>query len=166
MSASVKTTMNQRSVLTMAVSIIVAIAVLGLVVLVPGTPSKVGGTSVTATGASLSIVGDELTVGFESGLWNMTLVNSGNVGVTKIMAVLATPTQTEVCTGILGGVSFKNCPATQVDPIAPGTRLSAYASGAGPGSATVGDSYTVTVVALFSNGQSTNMTSTVVAQSA
>jgi hypothetical protein len=158
--------MKRTSVITIVVSVVVIIAVLRLVVFVPAPSQSRLGSQTTAQGDHLTIANDELLVGFQSGLWNMTMVNSGTDGITKLTAVLATPVRTEVCSGFLPGVTFKNCPAVNGNAIPPGTKIESYATGAGPGSATIGDSYNITIDATFSDGQQYNFTSSITAQTA
>ncbi len=76
-----------------------------------------------------------------------------------------------MCTGFDSGLQFSNCisgpgksyvgtPSPQ-GPFASNSTFAGYASGAGPGSATVGKNYTVTIVAVFVDGTSYNETSSV-----
>ncbi len=120
-----------------------------------------GGQSTITNGSSASsshfkIVYDNLVVGFNSGLWEFKFQDVSGRSITMVTAVLSTPTETKMCTGIESGMSFSNCPAT-VSPLgafASNATFTGYASGAGPGSATPGKSYTVTVNAVFTDGSS------------
>ncbi|HXW36790.1 MAG TPA: hypothetical protein VEJ36_02660 [Nitrososphaerales archaeon] len=158
--------MNRSRVGAVLVALVIAVAIFGLLVGDPFGSQKSNSTAQTYSGARVSVQSDILTVGYQAGLWNITILNSGTLPLVKLTVVLSTPVQTEVCSGFQGGIAFRNCPATQGGPYPPGTKLVAYASGAGPGSATIGSSYLVTMDASFANGESLNFTSYVTAEGA
>lgn len=153
-----------RTLGSIAVVIILAIIIAFLLNPTSGGGKETTGAS-TSAGDSVTVLSNNLTVGFQAGLWGLSIRNTGSVGVTEITAVLSTPTQTEMCTGLHGGIGFTNCPSVAVSPFSPGSVITGFASGAGPGSAVPGVSYTMTLVLSFEDGTSTNVTSSVVARS-
>lgn len=124
-----------------------------------------GGQSTITNGSSASsshfkIVYDNLVVGFNSGLWEFKFQDVSGRSITMVTVVLSTPTEAKMCTGIESGLWFSNCPAS-VSPLgafASNATFAGYASGAGPGSATPGKSYTVTVKVVFTDGSSATET--------
>jgi hypothetical protein len=108
---------------------------------------------------------DNLTLGFKSGLWAISIQDVSGKPVKLLTAILNTPTETKICTGLFGGFVFSNCPSV---PPSSGTfplnaTFTGYASGAGPGSAVSGKIYTVTIVAVFSDDTHANDTLSVTA---
>ena len=102
---------------------------------------------------SVDIISDNLTVGFQSGLWQLIIKNNGTVGVSVITVYLKTPTPSEICSAgsLDDGLSFFYCPSTAGNPLPPGTTAYGTASGVGEGSATVGSSYPVDCKVTYDN---------------
>ena len=128
-------------------------------------------TSTAAGGVALgpvTIVYDNLTVGFHAGFWNIELQNSGTKTINTITVVASTPTETKVCTGGTSDLEFTNCPASNLGsgPLAPGSTILGEASGAGPGSATVGSQYPIHITLTFADGTSSTVNATVTATAA
>ena len=113
------------------------------------------------------MVYDNLTVGYKSGLWSISFKDIGGRPVKLMTVILSTPVESRVCTGIYGSLGFNNCPASEPPngPYAANATFTGFASGAGAGSATPGQTYTVTIAAIFSDGSAYNDTSTVTASS-
>jgi hypothetical protein len=131
-----------------------------------GTSQSAGGTGV----GPFKITYDQVLVGYQGGLWNFGIQGIGSKPIKSVTVILSTPTQSEMCTGVFkGGLSFANCPAS-VDPVTvpfpANSTFTGYTSGAGAGSATIGNSYTVIISAVFADGTSVNDTISVQAVSA
>lgn len=155
---------SRTSLAIVAVTIVVVFAVVILLIGSPFTSKPSTTTVKTSPGHEVTVLSDNLTVGFGSGLWGLTIENSGSVPIKQMTAVLSTPTETEMCTGYNNLLVFVNCPESELaTPYAPGTTVRSYASGAGPGSAVPGSSYPVTLRVTFVDGTATNFTSTVTA---
>jgi hypothetical protein len=126
-------------------------------------------TVISGNATSVVFVSDSLTVGFQSGLWDVTLKNTGDVGVKMMVVTLETPITSYMCTASFGGstLSFSNCTpgASPGNPMPAGGLLVGSASGSGEGSATIGSSYTVAAKVTYLNGVVEWSNSTVVAQS-
>jgi hypothetical protein len=158
----------------LAIVIIAIIIIAGITLYFVFSPKKSTGstllqTNATASGMNVEISSDNLTVGFQSGLWQMALYNSGSVAVSKIVVYLETPTPSEVCSGstVSSGLSFSFCTvAPSGNPLPPASTLTGEASGIGEGSATVGSHYPVAAKVLFSNGDTVWVNSTVIATTA
>jgi hypothetical protein len=118
---------------------------------------------------------DELNIGYQGGLWELGFQDVAGKQVATMVVVLSTPVPVVLCTGFNHGLQFGNCAPgsgkTYVGTTPPGGDFPAnetftgYSSGAGPGSATVGTSYTLTVTTNFADGTSGNQTFSVQAQS-
>jgi hypothetical protein len=133
------------------------------------TQSAAAGAGNTGSGGpAVTIVSDNLTVGFHAGIWAIEVQNSGSKPMSTLTIILNTPQQTKVCTGTGGGLAFLNCPAAPNagGPIPPGGTITGFASGAGPGSTTAGNSYTLNITAGFTDGTSASMNATVTAKAA
>jgi hypothetical protein len=146
----------------------VAVIILGLVFFSPRTPDNLQSASsrtTVTTGEYVTILSDNLTVGYNSGAWVISLTINGNVGVSKITAILSTPVEAKICGGDAGGLSFQNCNRPQAATTLGGPTILGYATGAGPGSAVVGRSYNVTVNLTLVDGRTSTITSSVIAQS-
>jgi len=121
------------------------------------------------SGMNVAISSDNLTVGVQSGLWQMELRNAGTVSVSNIVVYLQTPTESKVCSGAdsSSGLFFSNCTvAPSGNPLPPGAAVSGYATGIGEGSATVGSNYPVAAKVTFDNGDVVWVNSTVLAMGA
>jgi len=130
------------------------------------TTTLTGSQSVLTTTANWKIIAANLTVGYNSGLWTMTIQSSSTKGIQLLTVILNTPTQSKMCTGVFGGsLQFSNCPSTPPasGSYAPGTVFTGYASGVGSGSAVPGKSYTVNINAVYSDGSITNDTISITA---
>jgi len=118
---------------------------------------------------------DKLAVGFNGGLWNIAFQDIGGKHVQTLTVTLHTPVKSVICTGFESGLQFSNCIAGPdkvyrgtPDPRAPmpaNATFTGYASGVGPGSAKIGQTYTVTIEADFSDGTSVTETHSVMASS-
>ncbi len=120
----------------------------------------------TQSGMNVQFVSNNLTVGFQSGLWQMSLKNTGTVSVSKVRVYLETPIDSFVCSGVdeSAGLSFNNCTvAPSGNPLPPGGAVAGSASGVGEGSAKAGSQYDVAANVLFSNGDTVWVNSTVTA---
>jgi len=135
----------------------------GVAVYLTSTPPKTSSTTSSAAASGSTSPGsplfrvdyDNLTTGYNSGLWQISLTDIGGQKVKLLTATLSTPVETKLCTGALGGFYFSNCaPTTYPDagsfPI--NATFKGYATGAGPGSAKLGTSYTVTLNVVFADG--------------
>jgi hypothetical protein len=140
----------------------------------PSTKSSSTNSSKASSNTSQSTSGstwfkveyDSLVVGYNSGLWQLKLDNVGPKNISELTATLNTPVQSKMCTSVFGGFSFGNCPATPPNggSFAANATFAGYATGVGAGSAKPGQSYTVSVYAVFADGTSSNDTISVVAQ--
>jgi len=126
-------------------------------------PSKTSSTTSTTTSSSSSSSGpalfrvdyDNLTVGYNSGLWQISLTDIGGQKIKLLTATLSSPVETKLCTGALGGFFFGNCsPTTYPDSgsFPANATFKGFATGAGPGSAKLGKTYTVTLNVVFADG--------------
>ena len=116
--------------------------------------------------ANFKVLSDSIVVGYNSGLWTISLQDVGGKSVRTLTVVLGTPTESKMCTGFSSGLSFSNCPAIPRTPDFPvNATFSGFASGAGPGSAKPGNSYPVKIMAVFADGTTVTETSTVQATS-
>jgi hypothetical protein len=142
--------------LSIAVIVVIAVIVITAIFYFE-TPTKVGGSTIpisiaTQSGMNVQFASTNLTVGFQSCLWQLSLRNSGTVSVSKIKVHLATPIDSFVCSGPdqSAGLSFNNCTVAPTgNPLPPGTTIMGSASGVGEGSARVGSSYKVAANVLF-----------------
>lgn len=115
---------------------------------------------------SVKIIEDNLTVGFQSGLWIVTMQNTGVTGITTITIYLITPIQSKLCSGTTpdAGLFFANCQfGLAGNPLPPGSLVTGSGTGVGEGSATIGSSYPVGAQLTFTNGTSMWVNSTVMA---
>jgi hypothetical protein len=106
-----------------------------------------------------------LVVGYNSGLWQLSIQDTSGKQIKELTAVLKTPTESEMCTGLGGGFSFNNCPATpsSAGAFPVNATFTGYASGVGAGSAKSGETYQVIFVAVYSDGTGLNQTVSVTA---
>jgi hypothetical protein len=156
--------------LSLAVVVVIVIIVVAAA-LYFGTSIQAAGSTLpisvaTRSGMDVEVVSANLTVGFQSGLWQISLKNTGTVSVMKIKVYLTTPIDSFVCSGPdqSAGLSFSNCTvAPSGNPLPPGTTISGSASGIGEGSGKVGSQYGVAAKVLFSNGDTVWVNSTVTA---
>jgi hypothetical protein len=126
--------------------------------------------STTSTGTGLFTINyDILNVGFQGGLWQIGFQSDSTKQVTMLMVTLGTPTPAIICTGFSSGVQFGNClagaqkgqymPSQSPDaPFPLNTTFTGFSSGAGPGSATIGQSYNLTISATYADGTTGNET--------
>jgi hypothetical protein len=156
---------------TVAVIIIIGVIVsVSLIYYETAGHSPVGSTvaysAAIQSGMNVQFVSNNLTVGFQSGLWQMSLKNVGTVSVSKMTVFLNTPVGSYVCSGVdqSAALSFSNCTvAPSGNPLPSGTTISGSASGIGEGSGKVGSTYGVAARVLFSNGDTVWINSTVTA---
>jgi len=127
-----------------------------------------GSVLVSSTGAPwFKVNKNALSVGYNSGLWEFQIQGVGGKQVRDLTAVLNTPTESKMCTSVLGGFNFGNCglPAGGGTPFAANATFTGYTTGAGPGSATPGKSYSVKITATFADGSTATDTVSVKASS-
>jgi hypothetical protein len=156
---------------TVAVVVIIAVIVSVSLIYYETTGHTAGGSTVaysiaTQSGMNVQFVSNNLTVGFQSGLWEMSLKNVGTVSVSKLTVFLNTPVDSYVCSGVdqAAGLSFSNCTvAPSGNPLPTGGTISGSASGIGAGSGKIGSAYGVAARVLFSNGDTVWVNSTVTA---
>ncbi len=132
--------------------------------------SSTGSSSQSSSGGGsgpFKVNYDTLTVGYNSGLWEISVQDVSGKQVKLLTAILSSPTESKICTGVFGGFNFGNCPATPPTSgaFAANANFTGYASGVGPGSATPGKSYPVTLQVVYNDGTALNQTLTVTATS-
>lgn len=179
---------TKQSQLLVAVIVIVIVVGAGGAIFISGTGK--GGGSSTSTSSAVSttsamsstgvantsnstssgpfkVIVDNLTVGFQSGLWQVAIQESAGRQVKQLTMVLSTPTEAMICTGLSGSFSYAFCPATPASSgaFSAGSTFVGFATGAGPGSATPGKSYPVTIDVVYSDGSTLNDTLSAVALS-
>jgi len=146
-----------------AVVILLLVGAAAVAVYLYANPSKTSSTTRTSTASTSSSSGaplfrvdyDNLTVGYNSGLWQISLTDIGGQKIKLLTATLSTPVETKLCTGALGGFFFGNCaPTTYPDAgfFPTNATFKGFATGAGPGSAKLGTAYTVTLNVVFADG--------------
>ena len=121
----------------------------------------------TSGGTWFTVNYDTVVVGYNSGLWQIQLQDVGGKQVKLLTAILHTPTESMICTGVFGGFVFSNCPPTppSAGAFSANMTFTGYASGVGAGSAKAGTSYPISIVAVFSDGSKANDTISVTASS-
>jgi hypothetical protein len=144
------------------VVILLVVGAAGVAVYLYATPSRTSSTTSTASATSTSsapplfrVDYDNLTVGYNSGLWQLALTDISGQKIKLLTATLATPIESKLCTGALGGFYFSNCaPTTYPDAgfFPANATFKGFATGAGPGSAKLGSTYTVTLNVVFADG--------------
>lgn len=158
-------------------TVVIAVVVVVVIVVVAGIALFVISSKLSSTGtpstsvavgtvASVQIINNSLSVGYQSGLWEIGLKNTGNTGVSMITIYLKTPTPSEVCSASSNsaGLSFSLCPSVPGNPLPPGTTIFGVASGIGEGSATIGSSYPVDAKVTYASGTIGWVNETVTAQ--
>jgi hypothetical protein len=171
-----------RKVVTILVIVVVIVLVAGLAVyLVAAKLSAVDtattsglqistaseSTSFIGTVAQVQIFSDNLTVGYQSGLWVFFVKNTGNVNVSEMVVYLETPIQSKVCSASSpgAGLNFAQCPSMAPgNPLPPGVTTFSSASGAGEGSGVPGMAYPVDAKVTYANGQTIWTNTTVIAK--
>ncbi len=147
---------------------------IGTAVFLYGTPPAVQSSRsssslvVSSSGPTwFKVIKSTLSVGYNSGLWEFAIQGVGTKQVRDLSAVLNTPTESKMCTSVLGGFNFGNCglPPGSGTPFAANATFTGYTTGAGPGSASPGKSYSVTVTATFADGSTATDTVSVKASS-
>jgi hypothetical protein len=120
----------------------------------------------SSTSAHFKVNYDNLTIGYKSGLWSLSIQDVSGKPVMLLTAILHTPSESKICTGLFGGFVFSNCPSTppQSGSWPVNATFTGYAAGAGPGSAVPGKTYSVTIVAVFADNTSVNDTLSVTVQ--
>jgi hypothetical protein len=135
------------------------------------TSSSSVGTSLSngnSTGGTFKVSYDTIIVGYKGGLFQLNFTDLKGKQIAGVVAVLNTPVQAAMCSGGTGSaLGFGNClPGSGksyiFSPAAGGfpanTTFTGYDSGAGPGSATAGQSYPLSITATYVDGTSTNET--------
>jgi hypothetical protein len=142
------------------------------------TSSSSGGTSVSNSTSQdpFRLTYGTITVGYQGGLFQLGFTDTEGKPIVGVVAVLHTRNETVMCSGPNGSaIGFGNCaqgpgksytfsPASG-GPFPANTTFTGYASGIGPGSAVVGQTYTLSILATYSDGTSTNSTLSVPAVS-
>ena len=156
--------------IAIVVIVVIAVIVLASVFYFETSNHTTGGTIpisvATQSGMNVQFVSSKLTVGFQSGLWQLSMKNVGTVSVSKIKVYLETPIDSFVCSGggVAAGLTFNNCIVAPTDnPLPPGSTIVGSASGVGEGSAKVGSSYDIDANVVFANGDTVWVNSTVTA---
>jgi hypothetical protein len=152
---------------------LLVIGAIGAAVFLYATPpaqssSTSGSVVVSSTGAPwFKVNKNALSVGYNSGLWEFQIQGVSGKQVKDLTAVLNTPTESKMCTSVLGGFNFGNCglPTAGGTPFPANATFNGYTTGAGPGSATPGKSYSVTITATFADGSTATDTVSVKASS-
>jgi hypothetical protein len=105
----------------------------------------------------------QLIVGYKGGLFQIGFQGTGSESIAGIVVLLSTPTQAAMCTGF-GGVTlgFNNCTPgpnkSYMYTASPGgsfpgnSTFSGIDTGAGPGSAVIGQSYPVSITVTYTDG--------------
>jgi hypothetical protein len=119
----------------------------------------------SSTSDAFKVNYDTLVVGYNSGLWQLQVQAVGGKQIKEFTAVLHAPTQAQMCTGLGGGFSFTNCPATPPSSGAfpANATFTGFASGVGAGSAVAGKTYSITLAVIYLDGTKLNQTTTVTA---
>ena len=138
----------------------------------PSTSSTSSGSSASNTistsgGTWFKVNYDTVSVGYNSGLWQIELQDISGKQVKTLTAILSTPTQAMICTGVFGGFVFSNCPPTppSAGAFPANMTFTGYASGVGAGSAKPGSTYPIHIIAVFADGSKANDTISVTASS-
>jgi hypothetical protein len=111
----------------------------------------------------------QLIVGYQGGLFSVGFQDVAGKSVESLVVILSTPTQAALCTGAGYGLQFANCvpgpgktyvagPSIASGNFAANATFTGFATGTGPGSATVGQSYTVTITANWVDKTTTTTT--------
>lgn len=161
--------------------VIVGAAAAGIYLSSPGNASTSTTTDSTSTQANSSSVPpfkmnyNTLTVGYKGGLFDLSFQDVGGKPVQWVVVILSTPVEAALCTGVGYGLQFANCVVapnggytaipTSPQGFAANTTFTGFATGAGPGSAVVGQNYSVTITAHYTDGTTGNSTYTVQATS-
>ncbi len=103
-------------------------------------------------------------MGYNGGLFDISFRADGTKTVDTIVVILSTPTEAALCTGAGYGLQFANCVpgpnkgymavSGPAGGYAANSTFAGFATGKGPGSAIVGQNYTVTITANYSDGTS------------
>jgi hypothetical protein len=123
----------------------------------------------SASSGPFTISYDILNVGFQGGLWQIGFQSDSTKPISTLILSLSTPTPAIICSGFSTGLQFSNClPGAQKgqympsqSPDAPfplNMTFTGFSSGTGPGSATVGQSYSLTISATYTDGTTANET--------
>jgi len=119
---------------------------------------------------------NQIIVGYKGGLFQLNFTDIKGKPIAGVVAVLNTPVQAAMCSGGSGtSLGFGNClpgPAKSYtfSPASGGsfpanTTFTGFDSGRGPGSATAGQSYPLSITATYVDGTSSNETLSVQAVS-
>ena len=165
---------KQSSALLLIVVVIVAVGAGagGYFLSMPGaakSSSTTSGSVGTSTASSFKIGYDTIIVGYKGGLFQLTVQDLAGKQISGVVAILGTPVQAAMCSGgSTPGLGFGNClPASgktyTFSPAAGGSfpanaTFTGYDSGAGPGSATVGQNYPLSIKVTYVDGTSSNET--------
>jgi len=100
----------------------------------------------------------QLIVGYQGGLFNIGFQDVAGKPLQSLVVILATRNETALCTGAGYGLQFANCvpgpgktyvagPSIASGNFAANATFTGFATGVGPGSAVVGQNYTITITA-------------------
>jgi hypothetical protein len=119
-----------------------------------------------STQGPFKVIYVSLNVGYDSGLWQLSIQDVSGKPVKLLTAVLNTPTQSKMCTGEFGGFGFSNCPTTPPSSgvFATNATFTGFATGQGAGSATPGTTYSITLDVVWGDGTTVNATIPVTAE--
>jgi len=161
--------MKRSMILAVAVVVILVVAVGGYLAVSSMSKSS-SSTQTTVSGANgIEVISDSLTVNANAGtgLWSISVENTGTLSVSTMYANIATNPPLLLCSGNTpsAGLEYKNCPSTAGSPLPPNAIINGSSSGTGASSATVGNSYAVSVHLTFTGGQTAWVNSTIIATS-
>jgi hypothetical protein len=136
------------------------------------TSSDTVGTSLSnssTTESPITISYDTMTVGYKGGLFQLEFQVLEGKQISGVVAILNTPVQAAMCSGGIGSaLGFGNClpgsgKSYVFSPPAGGSfpanaTFTGYDSGAGPGSATAGQSYPLSITVTYVDGTSSSVT--------
>jgi hypothetical protein len=161
---------TKRTPVLVAVIAVVIIVAAGAGILLTGHPSGnnsssvVSTTSTGSTGPQPFVINyDQLIVGYQGGLFQIGFQGTGTEPIAGLVVLLSTKVPAAMCTGF-GGIAlgFGNCTPgpkqSYTYTASPGgsfpanSTFSGIDTGAGPGSAVVGQSYPVSITVTFVNG--------------
>jgi hypothetical protein len=139
--------------------------------------SVVSSTTLSSSGPQPFMINySELIVGYQGGLFQIGFQGTGTKPIAGLVVLLSTPVQAAMCTGFGGAaLGFNNCTpgpnksyaytATPGGSFPGNTTFAGIDTGAGPGSATVGRSYPVSITVTYTDGTTTVQTFSVQATS-
>jgi hypothetical protein len=150
---------------------VVIIVAAGAGILLTGHSSnKTSSSVVSSSSSSTSSAGvqpfainySQLIVGYQGGLFQIGFQGTGTKSIAGIVVLLSTPVQAAMCTGFGTTLGFSNCTpgpnksytytATLGGSFPANSTFSGVDTGAGPGSAVVGQSYPGSITVTYTDG--------------